>query len=79
MVLPGGMLTIGLRDERRSRSRDLEEAPGSTAEAERLEGDPQYLIRAMPAEGNRLAGPYALTGYCQRLCDLWGVRSLPGL
>jgi hypothetical protein len=56
MVLPGGMLTIGLRDERRSRSRDLEKTPGSTAEAERLEGDPQYLIRVMPAKGNRLAG-----------------------
>ena len=56
MDLPGGTLIIGLRDERRSRSRDLEKTLGSTAEAERLEGDPQYLIRAMPAKGNRLAG-----------------------
>jgi hypothetical protein len=26
--------------------------------AEKLAGDPQDLIRAMPAEGDRLAGPF---------------------
>src|SRR6266566_915014 len=56
MVLPEGILNIGLPDERRSRSRALEETPGSIVKAERLKGDPQYLIRAMAAEGNRLAG-----------------------
>ncbi len=54
------MLTLGLRDERRSRI--VVSTGGDSGEylraAERLKGDSQYLTRAMPAEGNRLAGLY---------------------
>ena len=62
---------------RRERELDRTNCPGRpdarrTAEkptAKKLGGDPQDLIRAMPAKGDRPAGPF---------CDHKGARVLPG-
>lgn len=66
--------------------RDVPRYPGCGRKTERLEmrlppiaGDPRYLIRAMPAQGDRLADPGSSRGQLGMATDSISLSSFDGL